>query len=249
MSSSDMKDCWESASCTYTDRWYKGMKDNIISHLIDNRILENTKTMVDIGSGPGTYAIPMCQHVKMITCLDASHGMLSRLNDDCKNQSITNIITEEADWDEYVPKKKYDIAFSSLCPPVNSPESILKMEECAKENCVYVSSANINTGIHIKIWNELGKDYSYHGYNTKYPYMFLSEVGREPALKIFTEHISYETSVEETIEKESRLISKYRNIDENVGRTIRDIVESHSENGVVRTDEELRLGLLIWKPV
>ena len=249
LSSDEMKSCWESASNTYTDRWYKGMKDDIIAHLEKIGILGKNKSMIDIGSGPGIYAIPMCQYMKYITCLDASPGMLSRLRDECAKQSIDNIMTKEADWDEYVSERKYDVAFSSLCPPVNTPESILKMESCAIDDCVYISSANVNTGIHIMIWNELGRDYSYHGYHTKYPCKFLKECGRKPELKMFSEHISYETTVEDAIANESRLIGKYRKVDDKISTIVREIVESHSSDGIIKTDEELRLGLLTWKPL
>lgn len=66
--------------------------------------LDKKFTVLDIGCGPGTLALPLANHVAHVTALDYSEKMLEILNDRAKEAKISNIesilCAWEDDWQE-----------------------------------------------------------------------------------------------------------------------------------------------------
>lgn len=238
---------WEGCAAGYSSEKYDVIKEQIIDHLLNAEILNEERTLLDVGSGPGTFAVPMSRHLKEITCMDISPGMISRIDDICKKESIRNIDTLQSDWLRCEHAGRYDIVFSALCPAMNDPSSILKMEEHAERYCVYVSSINDEKTMHLEICDRIGKDFSFEGYNTEYPFRFLKEMGRRPELKVFSERFESKMSAEEMIESEVEALSRYSGIP-GLRNTVEEVILSHAEDGIVHTVGEIRMGLLTWKP-
>ena len=101
----------------------------------------------------------------------------------------------------------------------------------------------------MSIWRSLGRDYTYNGYNTNYPFQYLKELGREPEMESFVIEEPYDISSEEVEEKEIRSFSFFMEVDDRVRSVIHDTVKEYSDAGTVHYDGIKRLGLLIWKPV
>ena len=58
-------------------------------------------TVLDIGAGPGTTAIPLAKIAKGVTVVEPSNGMLARLKENASKHNLTNI--------KYIPKKWEDV--------------------------------------------------------------------------------------------------------------------------------------------
>ena len=236
---------WDDASGNYEDAGVGPLREKIIGRLWEDGIIKESSSVLDVGSGPGTYGIAFSEFCRHVTCLDSSAGMLERI----KQRNISNIDCIQDDWDTFDHSTKYDVVFSSLCPSVNRPEALLKMESFSKGYCVYISSMNDDsTGLRRELWMEFGKDYTMNGYDTRYPFGFLQKNGRHPTLEIFEDVHPYEENVKETIEKEIKAFSFYFDMDEEKRSRIEKVVERRSVNGKVHYDGIKRLGLLIWKP-
>jgi SAM-dependent methyltransferase len=86
--------------------------DLVLSHLP----LDTSFTVLDIGSGPGTLAIPLAQKVKSVTAIDFSRGMLDTLKEIAKKEHINNIHTLQCAWEDDWQEKglvPHDIAIAS----------------------------------------------------------------------------------------------------------------------------------------
>ncbi len=57
-------------------------------------------TVLDIGSGPGTLAIPLARIVKTVTAVDFSADMLDQLRQRAAQENLTNIRTVQASWED-----------------------------------------------------------------------------------------------------------------------------------------------------
>ena len=248
MSKDSIFKCWESASETYSAERYSIIREEIIADLSKRGILDPDYTMIDIGSGPGTFAIPMSYHIREVTCLDSSQGMIRRLENECSTSNINNIKTVLEDWECYGVGGRFDLAFTSLCPPMNTPESIMKMEACAKEHCIYVSSMNDNSEMISRIWKAIGKSYSYAGYNTKYPYDFLKIMGRSPKLRELSQDQVVDIPLDEAIDNEVKRLLPFVEATDKVRKIIAEIMTDYAEGPRLMIKSKMKVGLLTWEP-
>jgi len=100
-------------------------------------------TVLDIGSGAGTLAVPLAPSVRAVTAVDSSKVMLSLLNQRCTEGGITNITAIngrwEDDWDELgIPV--HDVAIASRSLIMNDlRDGVRKLESRARKR-VYIST-------------------------------------------------------------------------------------------------------------
>jgi len=241
-------ECWDDCASTYTGEEYSSIRDSIIEDLFVNGVLNKDSILLDIGCGPGLFAIPFTKYVKKVYCIDSSIPMLERLSSNTKDVEDGRIEVRNSTWEDMKPISGVNIAFSSLCPALNDPDSILRMEAFASDHCVYISSCNHDRGMGLEIWNRLGKDYSFEGYDTKYPYQFLQSKGRDPILKIYTEIVKRRMTVIQAKDSELRRISQYRKISPEIEDIVTGVVMSHQKDGFIDIEQEMRLGVMVWKP-
>ena len=235
---------WDDAAEGYEDAGVGALKEQISERLSD--IIDPGMDVLDIGCGPGTYSIYFSKRCRSVVCLDGSRKMLDRVI----QANMPNIRCIEADWNTYRTDSRFDLVFSSLCPALNNPASLIKMESVARGHCAYVSSMNDDSGsLHMSIWRSFGRDYTYNGYNTNYPFHYLKGLGREPKMETFVTEEPYDLPSEEVEEKEIRSFSFFMDVDDRVRSVIHDTVQEYSDAGIVHYDGIKRLGLLIWDPV
>ena len=236
---------WDEAAERYDDAGVGPLKEEIIARLFESVIVEGDDVL-DVGCGPGTYGIVFAGRCRTVVCLDGSQKMLDRIAE----KGIGNIRCTRADWETFDTDERFDVVFSSLCPALNNPEGILKMESFSRGYCAYVSSMNDDTGsLRRDLWKAFGKDYSMNGYDTRYPFTFLKENGREPVLETFEIVSPYDTEYEEVVRKEIEFFSFYMDVDEGKRSVIEDTVRKHTVDGKVHYEGRKRLGLLYWKPL
>ncbi|ABK83253.1 class I SAM-dependent methyltransferase [Campylobacter fetus] len=97
------------------------------------------KSIIDIGCGTGTVAIPLASKGAKVCGIDLSPGMLEVLENDAKTLGIDSLITTFiSDWDSYEIKDKFDIVLTSLTPALHSDENVIKAFSAAKDIGIYV---------------------------------------------------------------------------------------------------------------
>lgn len=62
--------------------------------------LDKDVSVLDVGCGPGTLALPIAERVSQVTALDYSQGMLELLNERAEQQGIKNIRTVHCGWED-----------------------------------------------------------------------------------------------------------------------------------------------------
>ncbi len=67
--------------------------------------LQNSDTVLDVGSGPGTLSLPIAEKVSQVTAIDYSGKMLDILADQADKRGLTNISAVQASWtDDWAEK-------------------------------------------------------------------------------------------------------------------------------------------------
>ena len=243
----DMQRMWNESATTYSDSQYSAISDDIVSALLSEGIVNKDSTILDIGCGTGSFALRFSPHVSKVIGSDSSPKMLERLMDNASERNVNNIDPLLSDCLSIPSDVVCDVAFSSLCPPMNDPESLLSMEAHSKRYCIYVSSANVGNGIEGEVWKALGCDYSYSGYDTTYPFEYLRSIGKDARLRFFTQRNQSIIPIEECVNRYLRLVSKYRGMNGDMEHTIRDVIASHAKDGNIDLSREMRMGMLIWE--
>jgi hypothetical protein len=87
-----------------------------IDLVLEHMVLDPSFTVLDIGSGPGTLAIPLAKRVDSVTAIDFSSGMLDTLEELAREEQLGNIRTVQCAWEDDWQEKglqPHDIAIAS----------------------------------------------------------------------------------------------------------------------------------------
>jgi SAM-dependent methyltransferase len=94
-------------------------------------------TILDVGCGPGTLALPLATRCQRVTALDFSAGMLAILEQQAKEQHLDNIRSEQLAWQDNWEEAGigvYDVVLASRSLAVpDLRQALEKMEQHTKE--------------------------------------------------------------------------------------------------------------------
>ncbi len=239
---------WDRYAKDYSSFQQGNMPERIVETLFQIGYLDSDFSVLEVGSGPGTYSLALSPRVRILTCMDSSDSMLDILFSRAREKGYGNIERFHQDWGAYTPKKGYAACIATLCPGTETPESLQRMEDAARESCAIVHWVrNGGDDLRTEIWKGLG----YEGWADRSRFdsavEWLERNGRDPEIRIFKERVAAEIPVDEVIEKEcSALRASGIEGGEDI---VRRIVLAHSVDGVYAYDSENSLRLICWRPV
>ena len=92
----------------------QGALSRYVEDFIDRLDLAGASTLLDVGCGPGTLALPLSARLQRITAIDYSPGMLAALRERATAASVTNVDTLLRSWgDDWSDVPVCDIAIAS----------------------------------------------------------------------------------------------------------------------------------------
>ncbi len=108
-----------------------------VEDFISRMNITGDETVLDIGCGPGTLAIPLAKRVKEVIAIDFSAQMLEELRAYAAREGVTNIKTYHIGWeDDWSILPQADIVVASRSMEVSDVESALsKMSAHASKAC------------------------------------------------------------------------------------------------------------------
>lgn len=129
-------------------------------------------TILDIGAGPGTLAIPLGKILEHVTTIEPSKGMLECLRENAQMEGLANITFINKKWEDVKLGKdigKHDIAIASHSLVMTDiKEALSKMNEAVKRSVYLLTIAGRQTWGYGEIWSKLygeefvpGPDYIY----------------------------------------------------------------------------------------
>jgi len=115
--------------------------NGVINFLKKQNVLKSNMSILDIGCGPGNFAIPFAQMGANVTAMDPAPNMLEALKEQIVSKNIKNIKVVQGLWEEIDIKemgwnKKFDLVFASQSPGLRDMETIKKMNECSSQYCL-----------------------------------------------------------------------------------------------------------------
>ncbi len=104
---------WDKRAASFSSR---NQSSSFVSLVLARLPLDNSLTVLDIGAGSGTLALPIAGKVKSVTALDYSTGMLAALKEQAALAGMDNIRTVHGSWQDdwsLFGIEQHDIAIAS----------------------------------------------------------------------------------------------------------------------------------------
>jgi len=146
------------------DGWNNLSDKDYISQILKKVDVDHNDTVLDIGSGPGTLAIPLAKKVKHLTALDVSEEMLNFLKENALTEGLNNIKYINKAWEDIDIKKdleKHDVVIASRSLiPYDLRKELTKIDKIAKKSVYLVYPTKYGHSYDKKICEFLDKDYN-----------------------------------------------------------------------------------------
>jgi len=117
---------WDRRAAGFAER---NLDSPFVAQFLSRLQVEPEWSVLDVGCGPGTLAIPLARQVRRITALDYSAAMLDELGKRARQESLTNIRTIQGSWDDDWQKlsiARHDIAIASRSLSVDNLADALR---------------------------------------------------------------------------------------------------------------------------
>ena len=127
--------------------------------------LDSSRTVLDIGCGPGNLAVPLAKRCGSVTALDPAQAMLDNLEQLALSEGVKNITTISKGWEQAVRDGDivpHDLVLSSYSLIMeNMSEALTAMHEAALDTvCIFWFAGRECFG-YDKFWPALfGEEYS-----------------------------------------------------------------------------------------
>lgn len=214
-------------------------------------------SVLDIGCGPGPLSLPLARAGAEVTALDISSGMLKRLKEKAAGEGLS-IRTVEGSWwtadiDELGFRDNFDLVIASMTPAIKDLDTFDRMTACSKHFCYY--SGFLRRGgsrnyqeIYNTILNEdhPDRESGMPQMFMLYPFMYLYTLGYRPLIRLnhsfWKEEDDYGAAADNAID----LISRDRELDDDIKRRIREYFRDASQGGRYSSESEVYTGMMVW---
>ncbi len=209
--------------------------------------------VLDIGAGPGNWALPLAETGAQVTALEPAAAMLEILHSRAKAAGTQGIKVHQATWQEIDLdcegwRSAYDLVFASMTPGVDGPEMLEKMIAASQGFC-YLSAF---AGKHWQewygeLWQKLfDEELSAHINDIIHPFNLVYAMGYRPELRFesWDRKISWPRA--KAIEDFTTHLETYTEITEKVQAVIAAHVDDHSRDGIFHDSRSGCRGMMLW---
>jgi len=252
-----MAEFWNKRSENYSKNMKKDQRkkrtDEILEFLEESGFNPEGSRVLDIGCGPGTLSLPISKLGAEVTALDISSGMLKRLKDTVKEESLPVDVIEGSWWtadiDDLGFRNKYDLVIASMTPAIRDIENFDKMMACSKNICYY---SNFLRRGEDKAYRDirssiLGEKSENNMNGIIYPFMYLYLSGYRPSVRVnhseWKEEINWREAADQAIE----FIGRGRDFDDGTKEKLMDYYQNASQDGIYRSESDVYTGMMVWE--
>jgi len=241
---------WSHISKSYGTRIQCESKivDEIVRILLFEKMLTKESEVLDIGCGPGTFAMPFARFVNHVLALDPAIKMIDTLREEAQRQGLSNISLLCQRWEDSLFLKEFDFAFASFSPAICNAESLLKMHQASRKHCCLITSSNAeNFRVRNELWERiLGEPFHSSTFHIVYPFNYLYASGFRPQIRFLKNEVCYEEPVDVVIDRYEHYFRMFIGLNASTQRIIRQYFEDLADEGIVKTHEEKAFAIMWW---
>ena len=247
MSRSERIGFWDGYADSYSAFQQGDIPERIVRRLADIEFVSEDSSVLEIGSGPGTYSFPLAEAAGSVLCLDSSPRMLARLAGEAEARGLGNIRTRVAEWPDMDLEGTFDLCIAALCPGVSDGTSVRRMEELSSKGCAMVIWVeNHGDDLNAAIWKALGRDCG-SGFRGRSPALdWLRENWRDVVIEEFETEVSADIPVRSLAGREDAYFRSV-GIDTDTEPIIRETLNDDITGDVYRYRARNRMRLVYWR--
>lgn len=128
---------------------------------MDNADLDDSKTVLDVGCGTGTYSLPIAGRVRSVTGLDISPRMIEYANRKVSSMNLDNARYVVHDWHTDGSEgldDGYDVVIAHMTPAISSYDSFMKMYDLVRGSCFITRTIRRGDRVRSALCRDLGLD-------------------------------------------------------------------------------------------
>lgn len=245
--SSRTVDHWNDVASRYDCGSVSMIDERMWDILEQDSLVPQGGTVLDIGCGTGSISRLFASAGANVLGLDISPGMLSVARRKCAD--LPQVDLKCQDWRDFSGGPDFDLVFSSFCPAVDDPSSILRMESLSRGRCCLVSlSGPADDRSVLEMLEKAGHSgLSFESYDPSYPFHVLEGLGRAPVLRSFSIGQEYEVSADDMMDHMVCCMGLFLDITPEVRRSIRSSILGMAEDGVLNIRDRRTVSVLHWR--
>ncbi len=239
---------WDKKSSSFASR---NKTSPYIDLLMSHLPLEADMTVLDVGSGPGTLALPIAKKVHSVTALDFSPGMLAILQDSARENGQKNIRTVECAWEDDWDAKSilpHDIAIASRSMSVDNIAEAIKKLNAHSSKYVFITDRISPTPFDPLLFEALGRNFE-SGPDYIYTLNILYTMGIHPNVTILElERELRFDNIDQALQSYSWMIKDLTTSEEHTLKRYLENTSTQNEQGrlVIHRDPPPRWALIWW---
>jgi len=219
--------------------------------------LDSQTRVLDIGAGPGTYALPMASRVRRVTALEPASAMAAILERERRRRGLSNIRIVQRTWQqvdlaELNWQGAFELVFAAQTPGIDGPEALEKMLAASCGYCFLSAWAGPLWGpwgqARRELWPRLFKEEP-GGYpnDVLYPFGWLYAKGYRPELRFRTLEVRRDLPREEAEQELTAFFERYTDLTDRVRKVIAAYVQERTRGGRFRQESQQHQGCLLWE--
>ena len=231
-------------------------KERIFSMLKDAGAFEPGIRVLDIGAGPGAWAIPMAKAGARVTALEPSRGMVEILQEKMAEEGIgaDRICIDQRAWQDVDVEKEgfqgqFDLVFASMSPGVNDPETLDKAMKASRKFC-YLStfSGGGMRGSYNTLWQDItGRELEAEAWDFIYPFSYVYALGYRPKIDFQTWSVTRKDPVDEAIDNILFFVRGAEEITPDIRQKVGAYVNAHAVEGLFHQAHQVCQGIMLWQ--
>jgi len=228
--------------------------NSILELLALKGMLKKDGSILDIGCGPGKYSVEFAKQTKSVIGVDISPKMIEFARENARETDLDNLSFDTLDWEFADIKalgweKKFDLVFASMCPAINSKNTLEKMVNASKAFCFVSTFVERKDSVRDHLssfidWQNAKRDFSktiYCGFNILWLMGFRPEIT----------YLDTEWENVYTIQKAVSMYTSYFEMSQPLSNEqrayISDYLERIFENGQVKEKITAKIAWMYWK--
>ena len=231
----------------------QGRVEQITGFLKQEGLLTPEARVLDVGSGPGTFAFPFAPLAKEVIAVDGAEKMCSILNQKAQEKGLQNVkafqrLWKDVDTDKEGWTRAFDLVFASMTPAINGREALEKMIQASRGHCCLVISTGAGKS---RARQELWKRFFHEDLQTSkdnflYIFNLLLKSGYLPSVRYCNTSWAREQPIDKAVATLCRSFWLYMDITPEVERIIFDFLEEKAENGMFKEEIKSSLAVITW---